>query len=119
MGFDKPPVASGTKVFNIEAGNKSYSRVYCEGYNYPKSRFILLTEDIDGLSAQQIADKYALPRVPNKVVHIELPENIPLEVTIVGPQEFNGNRTYGGDIQYAIKDMELMDEWFENIEDLK
>ena len=41
MGFDKPPIALGTKVFNVEAGNKSYSRVFCEGYSYPKSRFIL------------------------------------------------------------------------------
>ena len=119
MGFDKLPIALGTSVFNVEAGNKSYSRVFCEGYNYPKSRFILRTEDIEGLSAQEIADKYALPRVPNKIVYVEIPENTPIEVSIVGPQEFNGIRTYGGDIQYAIKDILLIDEWFTNIEDLK
>ena len=76
------------------------------------------TEDIKGLSAKQIADKYALPRVPNKVVHVEIPVNIPIEVSIVGPQEFNGIKTYGGVIQYAIKDSMLLDEWFTNIEDL-
>ena len=119
MGFDKPPIASGTHVFNVEAGSNSYSRVYCEGYNNPKSRFILRTEDIKGLTAKEIYEKYALPRVPNKIVHLEIPKNILLEVSIVGSQEFNGLKTYGGDIQYAIKDTELLDEWFSNIEDLK
>lgn len=33
MGFDKPPVAENTTVYNVKAGNFSYSRVYLEGYN--------------------------------------------------------------------------------------
>lgn len=87
MGFDKPPVAENTTVYNVEAGSFSYSRVYLEGYNRPMGNFILRTEDIEGLSAKEIAQKYALSQVPNKIVTIELPSNTPLEVSIVGPQE--------------------------------
>lgn len=117
MGFDLPPVAENTTVYNVKAGNFSYSRVYLDGYNYPKSRFILRTEDINGLSAEKIAQKYALPKVPNKIVTVELPSDTPLEVSIVGPQETWG--TLGGDVQYAIKDSTLDDDWFSNIKDLK
>lgn len=102
---------------NVKAGKFSYSRVYLDGYNYPKSRFILRTEDVEGLSAQEIAQKYALPKVPNKIVTVELPSDTPLEVSIVGPQETWG--TLGGDVQYAIKDSALEDDWFSNIKDLK
>ncbi|SMC29499.1 hypothetical protein SAMN02745134_03921 [Clostridium acidisoli DSM 12555] len=117
IGFDLPPVAENTTVYNVNAGNFSYSRVYLDGYNYPKSRFILRTEDINGLSSEEIAQKYALPKVPNKIVTVELPSDTPLEVSIVGPQETWG--TLGGDVQYAIKDATLEDDWFSNIKDLK
>lgn len=83
----------------------------------PMSNFILRTEDIEGLSAEEIAQKCALQKVPNKIVTVELPSNTPLEVSIVGPQESWG--TLGGDVQYAIKDGDLNPSWFENIQDLK
>lgn len=111
------PVAENTTVYNVKAGNFSYSRVYLDGYNYPKSRFILRTEDIEGLSVEEIAQKYALPKVSNKIVTVELPSNTPLEVSITGPQESWG--TFGGDVQYAIKDATLEDNWFSYIRDLK
>lgn len=113
MGFNLPPVAENTTVYNVEAGDFSYSRVYLEGYNRPVSNFILRTEDIKGLSAEQIAQKYALSKVPDKIVTVELPIDTPLEVSIVGPQESWG--TLGGDVQYAIKDADLNPSWFENI----
>ena len=93
VGFDLPPIAQNTTVYNVKAGNFSYSRVYLDGYNYPKSRFILRTEDIEGLSPQEIAQKYALPK--------------------------KAWGTLGGDVQYAIKDSALKDDWFSNIRDLK
>lgn len=69
------------------------------------------------MSASEIAEKYALPQVPDKVVYLEIPSEIPLEVSIVGPQEMWN--TLGGEVQYAIKDVFLEDDWFKNIVDLK
>lgn len=117
MGYDLPPVAAGTKAYNVEAGNYQYARVFKEGINKPKSSFILRADDIQGLSASEIAEKYALPQVPDKIVYLQMPSDISLEVSIVGPQESWG--TLGGDAQYAIKDILLDDDWFTDIHDLK
>ncbi len=117
MGYDLPPVAAGTKAYNVEAGNYQYARVFKEGVNKPKSPFILRADDIEGLSASEIAEKYALPQVPDKIVYPQIPCDTPLEVSIVGPQELWG--TLGGDAQYAIKDVLLDDDWFTDIHDLK
>ena len=117
MGYDLPPVATGTKVYNVEAGNYKYARVFKKGVNKPKSPFILRADDIKGLSAMEIAEKYALPQIPDKIVYPQIPSNTPLEVSIAGPQKVWG--TLGGDAQYAIKDVLLDDDWFTNIHDLK
>lgn len=117
MGYDLPPVADGTKVYNVKAGNYQYARVFKEGVNKPKSPFILRADDIQGLSASEIAEKYALPQVPDKIVYPKIPSDTPLEVSIVGLQESWG--TLGGDAQYAIKDVPLDDDWFTDIHDLK
>ncbi|MDD8048718.1 MAG: pre-toxin TG domain-containing protein [Thomasclavelia sp.] len=117
MGFDKPPIAEGTTVFTVQAGDYSYSRVYLEGYNNPMSSFIVRTDDISGLNANEIAQKLALPQVPNKIVSVELPPTTPIEVSITGPQVDWG--TIGGDVQFAIKDVDINPKWFTNIKDLK
>lgn len=69
------------------------------------------------MSASEIAEKYALPQVPDKIVYPQIPSDTPLEVSIVGSQESWG--TLGGDAQYAIKDVLLDDDWFTDIHDLK
>lgn len=117
MGFDKPPIAENTIAYTVEAGNHSYSRVYLEGYNNPMSSFIVRTDEISGLSAEEIAQKLALSKVPNRVVSVDLPPTTPLEVSIVGPQPDWG--TIGGDVQFAIKDVDLNPMWFRNIKEIK
>ena len=47
----------------------------------------------------------------------KIPSDVPLEISIVGPQEAWG--TLGGDSQYAIKEVLLDDDWFADIHDLK
>lgn len=69
MGYNLLPVAEGTKAYNVEAGNFQYARVFKEGVNKPKSPFLLRADDIRGLTAEQIAQKYALPQIPDKVVY--------------------------------------------------
>ncbi len=81
--------------------------------NNPKSPFTLRAEDIEGLTAAEIAEKYELSQVPDRVVHPHIPPDTPLEVGIVGLQE--GWGAIGGDAQYAIKDVLLDDDWFTDI----
>ena len=47
----------------------------------------------------------------------KIPSDVPLEISIVGPQEAWG--TLGRDAQYAIKEVLLDDDWFADIHDLK
>ena len=47
MGYDLPPVAAGTKVYNVATENFQYARVFKEGVNKPKSPFILRADDTD------------------------------------------------------------------------
>lgn len=118
MGYDLPPIANNTKAFKVKAGNHMYARVFKEGSkSKAKSPFILRYDDIKGLTAKQIADKYALPQIPDRIVFIKLPPDVPLEVSIVGPQE--KWKTIGGSVQYTIKYNLLEDKWFENIQELK
>ena len=69
-----------------------------------KSPFILRVADIIGLNAMEIAEKYSLSQIHDRVVFVE-------------SQEIWG--TLGGYIQYAIKDVLLEDKWFSNIIELK
>jgi hypothetical protein len=64
----------------------------------------LRVADIIGLNAMEIAEKYSLSQIHDRVVFVE-------------SQEIWG--TLGGDIQYAIKDVLLEDKWFSNIIELK
>ncbi len=117
MGFTNPPIAENTIAYTVEAGDHSYSRVYLEGYNNAMSSFIVRTDDIAELTANEIAKKLGLSKIPNKVVNVKLPPTTPLEVSIVGPQPSWG--TTGGDIQFAIKDVDLNPIWFKIINDLE
>ncbi|HEL2576310.1 TPA: hypothetical protein TZ704_001468 [Streptococcus suis] len=116
LGFDLPPIAEGTKAYFIEAGDTQYASVFKEGKNYPVSRIILEKSAIEGLTANQIAEKYALPFIPDRVVNIDLPPETILEVSIAGPQKTW--RTVGGDVQYAIKSTNPNTEWFKDIRKL-
>ncbi len=115
-GYTLPPVAKDTKAYNVEAGEFEYVRVYREGINKAKSPFLLRADDIKGLGTIEIAEKYALPQEPNRIVYLSLPKDTILEVSIVGPQKKWG--TVGGNVQYAIKDNLLDDDWFANIHSL-
>lgn len=118
MGYDKPPVAEGTNAITVEAGKFKYARVFnSSSRSKAKSPFILRYDDIKGLTKEQIAEKYALPQIPDSIVFPHIPESTPLEVSIVGPQTDWG--TIGGDPQYAIKDVLLDDNWFTDIHPLE
>ena len=109
----------GDNAFSLSNDNSSKKEQHSskDGVNKPKSPFILRADDIQGLSAIEIAEKYALPQTPDKIVYPKIPSDVPLEISIVGPQEAWG--TLGGDAQYAIKEVLLDDDWFADIHDLK
>lgn len=73
-----PPIADKTRAFKVKAGDYLYARVYKEDSgSKPRGMFVLRYDDIKGLNAIQIAEKYALPQIPDKIVFIKLPPEIP------------------------------------------
>ena len=103
MGVTSPPVADKTRAFKVKAGNHLYARVYKEGSgSRPRGMFILRYDDIKGLSAKEIFEKYALPQIPDRIIFIKLPPDVPLEVSIVGPQVDWNSKAVGGSVQYAL-----------------
>lgn len=120
MGVTSPPVADKTRAFKVKAGNHLYARVYKEGSgSRPRGMFILRYDDIKGLSAKEIFEKYALPQIPDRIIFIKLPPDVPLEVSIVGPQVDWNSKAVGGSVQYALKYVPIEPSWFYKTEVLQ
>ena len=112
-GYSSSPIAANTKVYNAEAGKFHYVRTYNTEWNNYNGKWIMRAEDIEGLSASEIAEKYAMPSIPDMICDVKLPYDTPLEISIVGEQ-LDWENSIGGNTQYAIKDVETLEEWFVN-----
>lgn len=118
-GYINPPVAGNTKVYNVEAGDYHYVRTYNNDWDNYNGKWIMKTEDIEGLSAEEIAEKYAMPTPPNMICDVEMPNNTPLEISVVGEQPNWNASAGGGNTQYGIKDVETSESWYVNKKPLK
>lgn len=117
-GYTDQPVANNTTVYNVEAGNYHYVRTYNTNWDNYNGKWIMRAEDIEGLSAKEIAEKYAMPAPPDMICDVEMPNDTPLEVSVVGEQP-NWNASAGGNTQYGIKDVETSEGWYVNKRPLK
>lgn len=68
-------------------------------------------EDIEGLTAQQIKDKFALPELPKYVSDVHVPKGTRMVVGTVAEQKGWGR---GGAIEYETKDVFLPKSAFRN-----
>ena len=113
IGYDKSPIAAGTEVYHISAGDHAYVRVYRRAAGNYAGRWIMRAEDIAGLTGAEIAEKYALPVIPDMICDVKLPPELELEVSIAGEQK-QWRRSHGGNVQYGIKSTRPKDVWFIN-----
>lgn len=125
VGYTNPPIAKGTDVYYIEAGNHKFVRVFKEGSGskaygafVSDGESMFNSEGKLKMSAKQIKDFFALENIPDKLVIVELPKNTILEVSIVGPQESWG-KTLGGGVQFAFPYAKYETKWFEKIIEIK
>ena len=78
-GYDKPPVKPDTIVYVVEAGNNEYVRLFNrndDGESNMIGRWVMRKKDIEGLSLEQIKDKYALPVIPKYICDVHIPSDI-------------------------------------------
>jgi hypothetical protein len=93
-----PPYADGTRARDIVLQkDRVFARVHGEG-NQARS-WMMRAEDIDGLTPQQIKDKFALPELPSFVSDVHVPAGSQIRVGTVAPQPGWGG---GGGTQYEL-----------------
>jgi len=72
-------------------------------------------EDVEGLTAQQIKDKFALPRLPTHISDVYVPAGMKITVGKVAAQEGWGS---GGSIQYELEHL-LPNAAYRNMRELR
>jgi len=95
---NRPPYAADTRARDIVLqSDRVFVRVHGEG-NQARS-WMMRESEIQGLTARQIQDKFALPELPSFVSEVHVPAGTSVRVGTVGSQEGWGS---GGGMQYEL-----------------
>lgn len=84
------------------------------------SSWMMRESDIKGLTAEQIASKYALPQVPTMRTDVTLPPGQQLRVTVANDIQIKqgiGGNGGGGGVQFEVliqEGIEIPPSWFSN-----
>ena len=85
----------------------SFVRVH--GPDNQARSWMMRPQDVEGLSAQQIAEKFNLPEVPTRISRVDIPPGTPLRAGQVGRNIWGNSE---GAIQFQIMVPEADDKWF-------
>ena len=85
----------------------SFVRVH--GPDNQARSWIMRASDVEGLSAQQIAEKFNIPVVPTKISRVDIPPGIRINAGQVGRNSFG---TSEGAIQFQIMLTDIPKNWF-------
>ena len=97
VGYE-PSYTPGTKVYRlIYDGDNNFVRVY-GGNSLKSGRWFMSADDIAGLSAEQIRDKFSLPQTPTHICDVNIPQGVKIEISVAG-RALEGS---GGGIQYRF-----------------
>ncbi len=115
LNLGSPPYLPGTDVMKFTTGaDESFVRVFLGGVNNPNGYWIVREHDIAGLTPQQIQQKLALPKTPNMIVDVVVPDNTTLYRGHVNPN-FDQD---GLGMQYSFE-VEPNEDWFINARSIK
>ncbi len=108
-GFTEPGFLGGDTPSALVQTDKptKFVRVYNDGQpvkdgewsSFAKGAWLMPYDEIEGLTAAQIKDKFALPATPRYVVEVEVPEGVQMFTGKCNPLEGWGN---GGGTQYFL-----------------
>ena len=112
-GYD-PSYTPGTKVYRlIYDGDNNFVRVY-GGKSLKSGNWFMSANDIAGLSAEQIREKFSLPQTPTHICDVNIPQGVKIEISVAG-KALEGS---GGGVQYRFIES-YEDIWFANSKKLK
>jgi filamentous hemagglutinin len=101
----------------------NYVRVYADsGSDTSKQagEWMFKAEDVAGLSAEQIASKYALPQVPTAMADVTVPAGQTVHVSVANDIQIKrgiGGNGGGGRVQFEVlvpNGSEVPSSWFSN-----
>ena len=100
MGYDNPPYLPKSKVQQIELEEDTkFCRVY-DGVNSGMyGGWVMKQSDIEGLTPEEIQDKFALPQKPCKMCDVTLPKGTQMRTGLCNPLEGWGK---GGGVQFDL-----------------
>lgn len=97
-GYD-PPYKNNSKVFILKTQKKeNFVRLYDGEKTKLSGRWIMRENDIRGMSAKQIKNKFALPTTPKYIAKVTVPANTQIRFGVVG----KNYRHSGGGKQYEL-----------------
>ena len=93
-----PPYTEGTRARDIVLQKERvFVRVHGEGNQ--AGSWVMRSHEIEGLTPQQIKDKFALPEIPTLISDVHAPAGTRIRLGTVAPQPGWGS---GGAIQYEL-----------------
>jgi filamentous hemagglutinin len=95
---EKPPYGGARARDVILKNDTVFVRVH--GEDNQASSWMMRAEDIEGLTAKQIKEKFALPELPKYISEVHVPKGTRIFIGKVAPQKGWGK---GGGIQYELK----------------
>ena len=111
-----PPYVPNTQAVTFETTQPSaYVRVYGDGSSQAGS-WMFKAADVEGLSAQQIASKYALPQTPSMITDVTVPAGQSLRASVANDVQVKqgiGGNGGGGGVQFEVLG-EVQNSWFSN-----
>ena len=112
----EPSYLDGTSVIRFKTTTETDHWVRAHGPDNRARPWLMRREDIKGLNATQIKNKYNIPETPTTLSKVTIPEGTRMDVSQVGPNPFG---TGSGSIQYKVQmpdGEKLPDTWFTNSE---
>lgn len=100
MGYENPPYLPKSKVQHIELEEDTkFCRVY-DGVNSGMyGGWVMKASDLEGLTPEEIQDKFALPQKPIKMCDVMIPKGTQMRTGLCNPLEGWGK---GGGVQFDL-----------------
>ncbi len=100
MNYDKDPYLAGSKVQHVRLEEDTkFVRVYDGKNSGMKGGWMMKASDIEGLTPEQIREKFALPNTPLFICDVTVPAGTVVRTGVCGPIEGWGK---GGGVQFDM-----------------
>ncbi|NBD20311.1 hypothetical protein GTZ97_06455 [Aquabacterium fontiphilum] len=103
LNFKPPYIANTEAVIFKNSQPTDFVRVYVEGGRSGQAdTWVMPAAEIKGLSAEQIASKYALPQVPTHITDVKVPAGVQMRATSAGVSTSSPAAAWVATVEVAV-----------------